>query len=115
MPHRLHLPVKLLLQRLDPPLQSDDLSFEKLQTSLHFVSLHSLVPDKPFDSPNALQDRVVLLLQSLLPSVDVLQVAKHLAEALVRRVEALAHGHEPSIHTGKAFVYRVELPPQERD
>jgi len=105
--------VKLLLQRLDPPLQGGHLPLEKFETPLHLFPLHPFVSDKPLDAPNALQNCLVFLLQSFQASVDVLQVPKDLAESLVHGVEALVDGRKPLVHGGKAFVYRVELPPQE--
>jgi len=121
--------VQPLFQGLDSVLKRSHLAFQIRHPALEFFALDLLVHEEALDPPEPFKDRLVFLLQTFQPLVQMIEVAEDLAEAFVMLaqlsldgVEAFVDGLEALIvfaelglDTIEAALDLLELPPQEGD
>ena len=83
------------------------MELQLIETALENLAPALLVGHEGLDTPETLEDRLILLLQPLQPPVEMIEVSEDRAELLVDRVESRGG---PLIYLDELLVFTVRAP-----
>jgi hypothetical protein len=110
---------KSTLELVDAALEEADPLLQLGKITLHDLPAAEIVRETGLDAPELLRDHVVLLLEALEPTIDLVEVTQNLAESLVHNGPAFVNlaleVGEPSVDLHEATVDVGELTGEELD